>query len=67
MSYAPSSFSILRRSAAYIDKIIKGARPAELPVELPTKFEFYISLRTAKTIGLSVSESILARAEKVIE
>ena len=67
MSYAPSIFAIFRRSAAYIDKIIKGTKPADLPVELPTKFEFYINLRTAKAIGLSVSESILVRADRVIE
>jgi putative tryptophan/tyrosine transport system substrate-binding protein len=67
MSYAPSSFAIFRRSAAYIDKIIKGASPAELPVELPTKFELYINLGTAKTIGLNISEAILARADKVVE
>src|SRR5262245_3319546 len=67
MSYAPSIFTIFRRSAAYIDKIIKATKPADLPVELPTKFEFYINLGTAKAIGLNVSESILVRADKVFE
>jgi putative tryptophan/tyrosine transport system substrate-binding protein len=67
MSYAPAILAIFRRSAAYVDKIIKGTKPADLPVELPTKFEFYINLRTAKAIGLDIPESILARADKVIE
>jgi putative ABC transport system substrate-binding protein len=67
MSYAPSIFTIFRRSAAYIDKIIKGTKPADLPVELPTKFEFYINFGTAKAIGLNISESILVRADKVFE
>jgi putative tryptophan/tyrosine transport system substrate-binding protein len=58
---------IFRRSAAYIDKILKGANPGELPVELPTKFEFAINLKTAKAIGLTISPSILNLADKVIE
>jgi len=67
MTYAPNSFAIFRRSATYIDKIIKGTKPADLPVELPTKFEFYINLSTAKAIGLDISESILVRADKLFE
>jgi putative ABC transport system substrate-binding protein len=67
MTYAPSSLAIFRRSAAYVDKILKGAKPDELPVELPTKFEFIINLKTAKTIGLAISPAILSRADKVIE
>jgi putative ABC transport system substrate-binding protein len=67
MSYAPGIFAIFRRSAAYIDKIVKGTKPADLPVELPTKFEFNINLSTAKAIGLNIPESILVRADRVIE
>jgi putative ABC transport system substrate-binding protein len=67
MTYAPSSFAIFRRSAVYIDKILKGTKPDELPVELPTSFELDINLKTAKAIGLIISPTILARADKVIE
>ena len=61
------SFAIFRRSAVYIDKILKGTKPDELPVELPTKFEFDINLKTAKAIGLTISPAIIDRADKVIE
>jgi putative tryptophan/tyrosine transport system substrate-binding protein len=67
MAYAPSIQVIFRRSAAYIDKILKGAKPDELPVELPTTFEFDINLKTAKAIGLTVSPSILSLADKLID
>jgi putative ABC transport system substrate-binding protein len=67
MTYAPSSFAIFRRSAVYIDKILKSTKPDELPVELPTKFEFVINHKTAKALGLTVSPSLLARADEVIE
>jgi putative ABC transport system substrate-binding protein len=67
MTYAADNLAIFRRSAAYLDKILKGAKPDELPVELPTKFEIAINLKTAKAIGLAISPSILNRADKVIE
>jgi putative ABC transport system substrate-binding protein len=67
MTYSPSSLAIYRRSASYVDKILKGAKPNELPVELPTKFEFVINLKTATAIGLAISPAILSRADKVIE
>jgi len=66
MSYAPNIAAMFRRAATYLDKVIKGAKPAELPVEQPKKFELVINLKTAKQIGLTIPPNVLARADRVI-
>jgi len=67
MSYGASSEDLFRRAATYVDKILKGAKPAELPVEQPTKFEFLVNLKAAKQIRLTIPQKVLSRADRVIK
>jgi putative tryptophan/tyrosine transport system substrate-binding protein len=67
MSYAPSYTDLWRRAADLVDKILKGTKPADMPVEQPTKFEFVVNLKTAKQIGLTIPQKVLERADNVIK
>ena len=67
LSYAPDPVDIFRRAASYVDRILRGAKPAELPVQFPTKFEMVVNLKTAKALALTVPQSILLSADEVIE
>jgi putative ABC transport system substrate-binding protein len=67
LSYGPDPTDIFRHAASYVDRILRGARPGDLPVQFPTKFEMVVNLKTAKALGLTVPQSILLRADEVIE
>ena len=67
LSYGPDRVDLFRRSATYVDRILRGAKPGDLPVQLPTKFELTVNLKTAKALGLTIPETLLATADEVIQ
>ncbi|MFL6463545.1 MAG: ABC transporter substrate binding protein [Bryobacteraceae bacterium] len=67
MSYGPSDTHLFQRAAGYVDRILKGAKPSELPVEQPTKFDLYVNVNAARSIGVTIPDPFLMRADKVVE
>ena len=67
LAYGPIQTDLFYRAAAYVDKILKGVKPADLPFQRPTKFEFVVNLKTAKTLGLTIPQSVLVRADALIQ